>query len=469
MSCGSMTAATTPRCSARRCTARCRCAAPRHGRSARRGHPTIRACRTTSTTGWPASKHGIRAPSTSASTASAPCTGASASHGRAGVITVGGTNGKGSTVASSRRSQARRACALARTRLRTCCATTNASASTGATPAMNGSSRPSRRSKRPAVTPGSRISSRHARRVVAVRARGARPGGSSRSGWGAGRLDATNIVDADVAVITTVDLDHTGWLGDDIESHRFEKPASRVHGSRCAGRRRSSAVQRAAPCLCDRRQRVRIGCDFFVDRDVGEGWRWREIGFEVELPMPLLAAPRSCGTRRGDRGASREPAVRRRGRTTRRAWRPRACRPGTAHRSRWRGVRRRRRPQPAGRARACGMARTEPQRRPDTCALRRARRQGHRRRGRRARRPCRRLAYRGTLPATGRGRSTSRRSPGAWRPPRQPVRRLWPDFATALAGVRRVASTGDRVLVFGSFHTAADALRALDGATCTAA
>ena len=30
-----------------------------------------------------------------------------------------------------------------------------------------------------------------------------------------GRLDATNIVDADVAVVTSIALDHTDWLGPD--------------------------------------------------------------------------------------------------------------------------------------------------------------------------------------------------------------------------------------------------------------
>ena len=33
-----------------------------------------------------------------------------------------------------------------------------------------------------------------------------------------GRLDAVNIVDADVAVVTTVDIDHTDWLGSDREA-----------------------------------------------------------------------------------------------------------------------------------------------------------------------------------------------------------------------------------------------------------
>lgn len=38
-----------------------------------------------------------------------------------------------------------------------------------------------------------------------------------------GRLDATNIVDADVSVITTIALDHTDWLGSDRDSIGREK------------------------------------------------------------------------------------------------------------------------------------------------------------------------------------------------------------------------------------------------------
>lgn len=38
-----------------------------------------------------------------------------------------------------------------------------------------------------------------------------------------GRLDAVNIIDPDVAVITTIDIDHTDWLGSDRESIGREK------------------------------------------------------------------------------------------------------------------------------------------------------------------------------------------------------------------------------------------------------
>ncbi|NVJ67992.1 MAG: bifunctional tetrahydrofolate synthase/dihydrofolate synthase [Gammaproteobacteria bacterium] len=38
-----------------------------------------------------------------------------------------------------------------------------------------------------------------------------------------GRFDATNIIDADVAVITSIGLDHTDWLGDSLEKIAYEK------------------------------------------------------------------------------------------------------------------------------------------------------------------------------------------------------------------------------------------------------
>jgi len=41
-----------------------------------------------------------------------------------------------------------------------------------------------------------------------------------------GRLDATNIIDADCAIITSVDVDHTAFLGSDRETIGREKAAS---------------------------------------------------------------------------------------------------------------------------------------------------------------------------------------------------------------------------------------------------
>jgi dihydrofolate synthase/folylpolyglutamate synthase len=106
-----------------------------------------------------------------------------------------------------------------------------------------------------------------------------------------GRLDAVNLIDADVAVITTVDLDHQDWLGDDRETIGVEKagiarpwrplvlgdddpPASVLRHAYAIG----------APTW-------RIGSDFFCERIDAAHWRWREVGFAIDLPMPGLAAP----------------------------------------------------------------------------------------------------------------------------------------------------------------------------------
>lgn len=44
-----------------------------------------------------------------------------------------------------------------------------------------------------------------------------------------GRLDSVNIIDTDCAVITTIDIDHTNFLGNDIESIAFEKAGIMRH------------------------------------------------------------------------------------------------------------------------------------------------------------------------------------------------------------------------------------------------
>lgn len=41
-----------------------------------------------------------------------------------------------------------------------------------------------------------------------------------------GRLDAVNLIDADVAIVTTVDLDHQDWLGNDRKASRAKRQAS---------------------------------------------------------------------------------------------------------------------------------------------------------------------------------------------------------------------------------------------------
>ena len=113
-----------------------------------------------------------------------------------------------------------------------------------------------------------------------------------------GRLDAVNLVDADVAVITTVDLDHQDWLGTDREAIGAEKV-----GIARAGRPLvlgeddpPSSVLRHAYAIGA--PAIRAGCDFFdtdatadLDAPAGANWCWREPGTTLWLPALPLAAP----------------------------------------------------------------------------------------------------------------------------------------------------------------------------------
>ena len=106
-----------------------------------------------------------------------------------------------------------------------------------------------------------------------------------------GRLDAVNLVDADCAVITTVDLDHQEWLGEDIERIGFEKAGiARAWKPLVLGDDDPPAsVLRHAYTIGA--SSWRVGSDFFVEAIDAAHWRWREVGFEMVLPMPTLAAP----------------------------------------------------------------------------------------------------------------------------------------------------------------------------------
>ena len=106
-----------------------------------------------------------------------------------------------------------------------------------------------------------------------------------------GRLDAVNIVDADVSVITTVDIDHADWLGNDRETIGEEK-AGIIRGWKpviLGEIDPPSSVLRRAYVLGA--NAIRFGSDFFAEAIDGERWRWRDVSFRIELPQPALWAP----------------------------------------------------------------------------------------------------------------------------------------------------------------------------------
>jgi dihydrofolate synthase / folylpolyglutamate synthase len=105
-----------------------------------------------------------------------------------------------------------------------------------------------------------------------------------------GRLDATNIIDPDIAVITTVDLDHQDYLGPDRESIGFEKAGIiRAMKPVIFGEKDppSSALRRAYELGAIA---IRGHSDYLIDK-MENAWCWREPGYEIELPMPALMAP----------------------------------------------------------------------------------------------------------------------------------------------------------------------------------
>lgn len=106
-----------------------------------------------------------------------------------------------------------------------------------------------------------------------------------------GRLDAVNIVDADVAVITTVDIDHTEWLGQDRESIGREKAGiARAWKPLVLGEDDPpSSVLRHAYAIGA--NALRAGCDFFHQPADAEHWQWRDASDTLVLPEPALRAP----------------------------------------------------------------------------------------------------------------------------------------------------------------------------------
>lgn len=106
-----------------------------------------------------------------------------------------------------------------------------------------------------------------------------------------GRLDATNVVDADVAVVTGVGLDHMEYLGPTIEAIAVEKlaiagPNSILVTGPLAPSVQALAKNRAADLGIEHRA---FGRDFSVDarRAVG-GWHLEVHGAETTYPDVVL-------------------------------------------------------------------------------------------------------------------------------------------------------------------------------------
>ncbi|MBH3430630.1 bifunctional tetrahydrofolate synthase/dihydrofolate synthase [Pseudomonas alkylphenolica] len=109
-----------------------------------------------------------------------------------------------------------------------------------------------------------------------------------------GRLDTVNIVDADMALVTSIGVDHADYLGDTRESVAFEKAGIFRQGKPAL----CGDLNPPQPLLDKARE---LSCPFFLrgrDFDLAstdQCWQWRGLdsaGQQVELhDLPLLDLP----------------------------------------------------------------------------------------------------------------------------------------------------------------------------------
>ena len=102
-----------------------------------------------------------------------------------------------------------------------------------------------------------------------------------------GRLDAVNIVDADAAIVTTIDLDHQDWLGNDRDSIGYEKAG-------ISGAAGDSACATARGVACGGGPHRR-GCRVAVDYEFGRSRGLALAVMCVSADAPTLAAPCQTG------------------------------------------------------------------------------------------------------------------------------------------------------------------------------
>lgn len=103
-----------------------------------------------------------------------------------------------------------------------------------------------------------------------------------------GRLDAVNVVDADVGVVCAIGIDHVAWLGPDRETIGREKAGILRPGrpAVCSDPDPPMSIRRHAEKI--KAELLQLGRDFFIERG-DAGWTWRSGDrIRTGLPYPAL-------------------------------------------------------------------------------------------------------------------------------------------------------------------------------------
>jgi len=115
-----------------------------------------------------------------------------------------------------------------------------------------------------------------------------------------GRLDAVNLIDADVSVVVSIGHDHAAWLGSELDQIAFEKAGifrpgrAAVIGQRDAPPRLRARAQELGA------QPLQLGQEFDWGAEVGQ-WRWRGPSGKAFRALP---APALRGRRQYDNAAA---------------------------------------------------------------------------------------------------------------------------------------------------------------------
>ncbi|BBB29432.1 bifunctional tetrahydrofolate synthase/dihydrofolate synthase [Neptunomonas japonica] len=109
-----------------------------------------------------------------------------------------------------------------------------------------------------------------------------------------GRLDAINVVDADVAVVTTIDIDHVDWLGDDREKIGWEKAGIFRKGKPaiCGELDPPVSIENYSQELGSHLRQVNTSFEYRLQNNTRWLWQGRDINDDpvtlADLPLPRL-------------------------------------------------------------------------------------------------------------------------------------------------------------------------------------
>lgn len=106
-----------------------------------------------------------------------------------------------------------------------------------------------------------------------------------------GRLDVVNVIDPDVAVITNIGLDHTDWLGDTIEKIAFEKAGiirPNIPVIFAGVQTLPQAIQNKVDA-CNATLYVADRDYFYQYTDDAQAWMFASSGTTLKLPTGTLA------------------------------------------------------------------------------------------------------------------------------------------------------------------------------------